>query len=145
LTATAAAGENPAVVDPSRLRDVPLFASLSHKELERVSRWADEVDVPEGKKLMIQDALGYEFFVIEDGHAEVSQNGERIRLLGPGDFFGEIALLETGRRTADVVAASPMQLVVMHRREFKQMQRELPDVAAKIERAIRERFREPPE
>ena len=130
-------------MEASRLRNVPLFASLSNRELERVAGWTDEVDVPAGKQLMTQDALGYEFFVIEDGHAEVTQDGERIRLLGPGDFFGEIALLETGRRTADVVAESPMQLVVMHRREFKQMQRELPDVAEKIERAIRERFREP--
>jgi CRP-like cAMP-binding protein len=132
-------------VDASRLRNVPLFASLSNKELERVARWADEVDIPEGKQLMTQDALGYEFFVIEAGQAEVTRDGERIRLLGPGDFFGEIALLETGRRTAGVVAESPMQLVVMHRRDFKQMQREMPDVAEKIERAIRERFREPPE
>ena len=132
-------------MDASRLRNVPLFASLSNRELERVARWTDEVDVPAGKHLMEQDALGYEFFVIEDGHAEVTQNGERIRLLGPGDFFGEIALLETVRRTARVVAESPMQLVVMHRREFKQMQREMPDVAEKIERAIRERFREPSE
>jgi CRP-like cAMP-binding protein len=132
-------------MDASRLRNVPLFASLSSKELERVARWADEVDVREGKQLMAQDALGYEFFVIEDGHAEVTQDGKRIRLLGPGDFFGEIALLETVRRTARVVAESPMRLVVMHRREFKQMQRELPDVAEKIEQAIRERFREPSE
>ena len=132
-------------MDASRLRNVPLFASLSNKELERVARWADEVDIPEGRQLMTQDALAYEFFVIEDGHAQVIRDGERISLLGPGDFFGEIALLETGRRTAGVVAESPMQLVVMHRRDFKQMQREMPDVAEKIERAIRERFREPPE
>ncbi len=131
-------------MDAARLRNVPLFASLSKSELERVARWAEQVDIPEGRQIIAQDAFGYEFFVIEDGHARVTQDGERIRLLGPGDFFGEIALLEMERRTAAVVAESPMQLVVVHRREFKQMQREMPDVAEKIEQAIRERFREPP-
>ena len=130
-------------MDPARLKAVPLFASLSHKELERVAQWAEDVDVPEGKRIVGQDAFGYEFFVIEDGHAEVVQDGRQIRTLGPGDFFGEIALLEAERRTASVVARSPMQLVVLHRRDFRHMQRELPEVATKIEQAIRDRYRTP--
>ena len=132
-------------MDASRLKSLPMFASLSDKEREQVARWTDQIDVKEGKQLIGQDEFGYEFFVIEDGHAEVLQDGERIALLGPGDFFGELALLETERRTASVVAQSPMKLVVMHRRDFKHMQQEMPAVAQQIERAIRERFRTPAE
>jgi CRP-like cAMP-binding protein len=140
LTAAPLAGET-ARVDLAHLKTVPLFASLSRKELEQVAQWAEEVDVREGESVVGQDAFGYEFFVIEDGHADVVQDGRQIRTLGPGDFFGEIALLESDRRTASVVARSPMRLVVLHRREFRHIQHEMPDVAAKIEEAIRERFR----
>ena len=132
-------------MDVARLKAVPIFAGLSDAELTHVARWTEEIDVPEGKQLIGEDAFGHEFFVIEDGHAEVLQDGESIRLLGSGDFFGEIALLESERRTATVVARSPMQLIVMHRRDFKQMEREMPAVAQKVEQAIRERFRTPAE
>ncbi len=130
-------------MDASRLKDVPLFASLSHREREQVARWADEVEVAEGRKIVPQDAFGYEFFVIEEGEAEVVKDGELLRELGPGDFFGEIALLEAERRTASVVARSPMQLVVLHRRDFRHIQREMPKVAEQVEQALRERFRSP--
>jgi CRP-like cAMP-binding protein len=70
----------------------------------------------------------------------VVQDGDKIATLGPGDFFGEIGLLETERRTASVVAASDMQLIVMFQREFKQMEREMPNVAERIRSAIRARL-----
>ena len=130
-------------MDASRLKKLAPFEGLAQKDLEQVARWAEQVDVPEGKALVTQGQFGYEFFAIEDGVADVVQDGERIRELGPGDFFGEIALLETERRTASVVARSPMQLVVLHRRDFKYVQRELPGVASRIEQAIRERYRTP--
>ena len=82
----------------------------------------------------------HEFFVIEDGAAEVRKDGERIAELGPGDFFGEIGLLETDRRTASVVATTPMRVIVMFQREFKQMEREMPAVATLIRSAIRARL-----
>ena len=99
--------------------------------------------MPEGKELTEQGRLGYEFFAIEEGSADVVQDGERIRQLGPGDFFGEIALLEGSRRTASVVATSPMTLIVMHRRDFRHMAHELPDVAERLEQAVRERLGRP--
>ena len=72
---------------------VPLFAGLSEHELERLPRWADEIDVPTGKRLINQGAFPHEFMVIEDGTAEVTHDGTHLADLGPGDFFGEMALL----------------------------------------------------
>ena len=127
-------------MDAARLSTIPVFSHLSKREREQVARWADEVDVPAGKELTQQGRLAYEFFAIEGGSADVLQDGERIASLGPGDFFGEIALLETDRRTASVVATSPMTLVVMHSRDFRQMAREIPDVAEQLQQAIRQRL-----
>jgi CRP/FNR family transcriptional regulator, cyclic AMP receptor protein len=70
----------------------------------------------------------------------VTKDGERIAELGPGDFFGEIGLLETERRTASVVASTPMRLIVMFQREFKQMEKQMPAVADRVRSAIRARL-----
>jgi CRP/FNR family transcriptional regulator, cyclic AMP receptor protein len=123
-------------MEVDRLEGISLFATLSRNELERLSRWIDEVDVPRGKQLARENEFAHEFFVIDDGAAEVRKGDERIAELGPGDFFGEIGLLETERRTASVVAQTPMRLLVMFEREFKQMEREMPAVAERIRSAI---------
>ena len=123
-------------MDAKRLEAVGLFAMLSRSELERIGRWIDELDVPAGKELTREGAIAHEFFVIEEGEASVRQEGEEIGTLGPGDFFGEIALLESPRRTATVVATTPMRLLVMHSRDFKAMERELPLVADRVRSAI---------
>jgi len=123
-------------VDAKRLEEVGLFAMLSRAELEKIGRWIDELDVAAGKELTREGAIAHEFFVIEDGEASVSQDGEEIATLGRGDFFGEIALLESPRRTATVVAATPMRLLVMHGRDFKAMEREVPLVADRLRAAI---------
>lgn len=127
-------------MDAARLESIPLFADLSHREREQVARWADEVDVKEGRHLVDQGEFAYEFFVIEQGTAEVTQDGRHLGDLGPGDFFGEIALLEKERRTASVVATSDMTLIVMTGRDFREMAREMPEVAEKIRSAIRQRL-----
>ena len=127
-------------MDVAQLEGIWLFSSLSRKELESLARWADEIDVPSGHALVEQGEFAHEFFVIEDGAAEVVQNGERIAELGAGDFFGEIGLLETDRRTASVVAQTPLRAIVMFQREFKQMEREMPVVAERIRAAIRARL-----
>jgi CRP/FNR family cyclic AMP-dependent transcriptional regulator len=126
-------------MDPARLKSIPLFAALSDREREQVARWADEVDVAEGKHLVDEGQFAYEFFVIEEGTAEVRHGEDTVASLGPGDFFGEIALLEHVRRTASVVATSPMRAIVMFGRDFRAMEAELPDVAARIRQAIEER------
>jgi CRP/FNR family transcriptional regulator, cyclic AMP receptor protein len=127
-------------VDAKRLEGVRIFSGLSKKELEQVAGWTDELSVREGYELATEGRFAHEFFVIEEGTAEVVQGGARIADLGPGDFFGEIALLETERRTATVRATSPMEVIVMFEREFKQMERALPAVADRIHAAIRARL-----
>ena len=126
-------------MDARRLDSIPLFADLSGRERARVAEVADEVDVEAGRELASEGRFGYEFFAILDGRAEVLQDGEHVRELGPGDFFGEIALLETDRRTATVVARTPMTLLVVHRREFRQLEHEQPHLAERLRAAIRER------
>jgi CRP-like cAMP-binding protein len=127
-------------MDATRLEGVGIFSGLSKKELGRLAQWTDEVSVSPGQALATEGTFAHEFFVIEDGSAEVTQGGERIAELGPGEFFGEIGLLETDRRTASVVATTPMKLIVMFQREFKQMEQEMPAVADRIRTAIRARL-----
>jgi CRP/FNR family transcriptional regulator, cyclic AMP receptor protein len=127
-------------MEASRLRGVRFFSGLSKKELERLAQGADEISVPAGQELATEGRFAHEFFVIEDGTAEVLRAGERIGELGPGDFFGEVALVETDRRTATVRATTPMELIVMFSREFKQMEHDLPAVADRIRAAIRARL-----
>ena len=128
-------------MDPDRLMALPLFAGLSQKDREAVARWADEVEVPEGKHLVDEGRFAYEFFVIEKGSASVVHGGAEVATLGPGDFFGEIGLLQTERRTASVVARSPMRLIVIFAREFQRMAKEMPALADRVRAAMLERGR----
>jgi CRP/FNR family cyclic AMP-dependent transcriptional regulator len=127
-------------MDAKRLRDVPLFAGLGKSELEQVGRWTTELDLPAGKVLGRQGSIAYEFFVIEDGVAEVRIDGEHVTDLGPGDFFGEIGLLERDRRTATVTATTPIRVIVMLGSEFRAMEREMPRVAEQVREAIQQRL-----
>ena len=92
--------------DPARLAMVSLFEDLSGEELDLLVSWTEEHEVSRGQSLVSEGAAGYVFFVIEEGTAAVERDGEFLRELGPGDHFGEIAILDGGRRTATVVATS---------------------------------------
>jgi CRP/FNR family transcriptional regulator, cyclic AMP receptor protein len=127
-------------MDAQRLRAIPLFSTLSKKEAEQVARWTDEVDVPAGKHLVEQGRFAHEFFAIESGTAEVLVDGEKVAELGPGDFFGEIALLEHQRRTATVTATSPITAIAMHERDFHAMAETMPAVCDRVRAAVRERL-----
>jgi CRP-like cAMP-binding protein len=126
-------------VDAKSLELVPLFAGLSSKEREKVARWSDSIDLPAGKHLLDEGRLPHEFFVILDGEVEVTHDGEHLATLGPGDFFGEIALIEHGRRTATVMTSTPTTLAVMSPASFSAMRREMAEVALRIDEAIRAR------
>lgn len=119
-------------MDAERLKRIPLFRELSRKELERLATWADEVDVKAGRHLMDQDAFPHEFMVIESGSAEVTHDGVHLADLGPGDFFGEMALLVEHRRTATVTATTDLTIIVMHERDFRAMDDEMPEIAGRI-------------
>ena len=127
-------------MDARQLEGVSLFSGLSKKERGPLARWTDEVSVPAGYALATEGRFAHEFFVIEEGTAEVTRDGEQIAELGPGEFFGEIGLLETERRTASVAATTPMKLIVMFQREFMQMEQDLLAVADRIRSAIRARL-----
>ena len=126
-------------MDETRLKSLPLFASLSKRELQQVARSCDEVDVPEGKSLMTQGESAYEFFVIADGTAEVSADGRHVADLGPGDFLGEMGAMAHAKRSATVVATSPMVLVVMTDRDLRHLESEMPTVHQKLSTAVEER------
>jgi CRP-like cAMP-binding protein len=126
-------------MNQDRLRDVPFFSSLKKKELELIARQADEVDVPAGKVLAKQGDLGDTFFVIETGTAEVVRDGQHVNDLGPGDFFGEMALLEADRRNATVTATSPMELIVMTRSSFRGIDKAMPELHRTVQQAIEQR------
>jgi CRP/FNR family transcriptional regulator, cyclic AMP receptor protein len=127
-------------VDTSKLGGIRFFSGLTKDELQKLAQWTDEIDVPAGEVMAEQGRFAHEFFVIEEGEAAVTQDGNQIAELGPGDFFGEIALLETERRTATVTASTPMRVIVMFQREFRQMEHEMPAVADRVRAAIRARL-----
>jgi CRP-like cAMP-binding protein len=121
------------------LRDVPLFAGCSKKELEQISRIADELDFKEGKTLIREGALGREFFVLVDGTAEVLRGGRKIDIAGPGDFFGEMALLTDQPRNASVVTTSAVDALIITARNFRSLMEGNPLIALKVMRAVADR------
>jgi CRP-like cAMP-binding protein len=129
-------------VDAHQLEDIPLFAELTRKQRERIARWADEVDVPAGYQLLVEGRFPHEFFVVLDGIVDVERGGTFLTELGRGAFLGEIALIEDDRRTATVVARTPVHAMVMGPREFDEMRQEMPTVAEQLERTAKRRLAE---
>ena len=125
-------------MDEAHLADIPLFASLSKSERAELAKYATELDVPEGTKLVREGEFAHEFFVIERGRAEVTRD-RKIAELGPGDFMGEMGLLGGVQRNATVTAATQMTLIVMSAAEFRTVSNALPGVAEQIKRACRQR------
>jgi CRP/FNR family transcriptional regulator, cyclic AMP receptor protein len=126
-------------MDQGRLKGVPFFSGMSKRELAAIGQQTDQVEVPEGKVLAREGDFGDEFFIIDAGTAAVTRGGETLAELGPGDFFGEMALLEEDRRTATVTAKTDMSLIVMTRASFRALVRDQPDVHATVAEAIAQR------
>lgn len=124
---------------PAELAAVPLFASLSEPDLAEVACWFDAKDVSESSRLVGEGASGYDFFVLASGGAAVTVNGEEVGSLRPGDFFGEIAILRDGRRSATVTTTAPSRLLVMFGTDFRRLQQEYPEIASQIEATMGER------
>jgi CRP-like cAMP-binding protein len=131
-------------MEPARLERLPLFAELDAEQRAEVASCVRDVDVVAGATLATQGENAYEFFVIEEGEAEVRRGGEVIALLRQGDVFGEIGLLVTGTRTASVVAVTPMKLVAMFSREFQRIQDRMPAVADTLRATMRDRVARTP-
>ena len=129
-------------MDVKHLDTIKLFDGLSKAQKAEVARQADEIDVEAGKRLVSEGRFGYEFFVIEDGKAEVVSDKKHVADLGPGDFFGEMALLGNTTRSADVITSTPVTAMVMTDTAFRSLTRKMPDVAEEIRAACRRRTEE---
>jgi CRP-like cAMP-binding protein len=126
-------------MDESTLRSIALFESLSPQARAVIAQHADELDISEGTELARQGEFAYEFFVIEDGSAEVLRDGERIAELGPGDFLGEMGIVGKVVRNATVTTTSPSRVIVMTEQDFRSMSRANPEVADRITAAVEQR------
>jgi CRP/FNR family transcriptional regulator, cyclic AMP receptor protein len=126
-------------MEPDRIARIPLFAALSEEERAEVAACLREVTVDMGTTLITQGENAYELFVIEFGEAEVRRGGEVIRRLGADEVVGEIGVLATGTRTASVVATSPMRLLALYTRDFKQLERRAPALAQSLRETMAER------
>ena len=112
------------------LRTIPLFKNLTDAQRARAAERLTEVHVDLGSVIARQGDFAYHLFVVMEGTAAVTIDGETVTSLGPGSTFGEIGILEHGRRTANVVAATPMRLLTMSLGDFEELATELPEFAA---------------
>jgi CRP-like cAMP-binding protein len=121
------------------LHRVPLFEGCSRKELGQISTLADEISVPAGTTLIKEGAKGREFFVLVDGTVDIRRKGRKLGSLDTGDFFGEIALLTDTPRSATVVTASPVRLLVIVGPAFRRLLDETPSIQGKVLTALARR------
>jgi CRP/FNR family transcriptional regulator, cyclic AMP receptor protein len=124
------------------LASVPLFSGCTTKELRDIAKATVELTLDEGKEFVTQGDVGREAFIIVEGSADVSRGGKKIATLGPGDCVGELALLDHGPRTASVVAATPLTVLVLGPREFLGVLDQVPTLNHKILASLASRVRE---
>jgi CRP/FNR family transcriptional regulator, cyclic AMP receptor protein len=122
------------------IKRVPLFGSASKSELEEIASLADEIDLPEGRQLIREGDTGREFFVLIEGSAEVERGGKKVASIGPGDFFGEIALIAKTPRNATITTTSPVRALVITDRAFRQLLDHSPQIAVGVLNALAERL-----
>ena len=127
-------------MDVAKLDGLQLFDGLSTQQLEMIAQYAVEVDVPEGKELVRDAALAWDFYVIQEGSAEVRHGQTKLGTLGAGDFFGEIGVMASDRRrTASVVATSPVKAIRLTTQQLRMIAEESPAIAERLRTAIAER------
>ena len=124
------------------LRAIPLFAGLGSADLTRLGQLADEVDVPQGRVLMREGEPGNQMFVIFNGRVSVERGGRGVKELGPGDWFGEMALLSEGTRNATVTASEPSRLFVVAHQDFHTLMDDVPAVRNSVLDCMAGRLRE---
>ena len=122
------------------IRSVPLFAHCDRRELEEIAAAADLIDVPAGLALVTQGQHTNEFVVIAQGASEVTRDGAQVATLGPGDFFGEIALFTGAPRTATVTATEPSTLLVLTDRAFGRVAEDIPSIQTNVLTVLAERL-----
>ena len=123
-------------MDAERLKSVAPFDSLSDQTRERFAVWVNELKVDAGRHLADQGDWAYELFMIEDGTASVVQDGNEIAELGPGEFFGEMGVLERGQRNATVIAKTPMTLLILSHWDVTRLRRDSPEWIAAVDLSV---------
>jgi cAMP-dependent protein kinase regulator len=126
-------------LDPSRLKSISLFKDIPDDALREIATFADEQSVSEGQHLVDEGDYSYEFMAIEEGSAEVLRDGQHVADLGTGDFFGEMGLLERDRRSATVVAKTPMRLITLTGWDLKRMEKSMPQAVQQIRTTMEQR------
>jgi CRP-like cAMP-binding protein len=122
-------------VDTSRIAAFPVLADLPPAELDELAAAMREVEVEAGAKVMTLDDYGTAIYFIEEGEADVlADGGEASQTLGPGEMFGEIALILTGQRTATVVARTPMRLLSLSGHDFERIRARVPELESSLRR-----------
>jgi cAMP-dependent protein kinase regulator len=124
-------------MNEARLQQVRPFAGLSPAERKMLARVVDEFSAEAGTTLVSQGDYGYEFMVIEEGTVEVIRDGRPVDTMGPGDFFGELAVLAAGgERNASVVATSPVRIITLTAHDMRNVRERMPQVGEQIDRVI---------
>jgi CRP/FNR family cyclic AMP-dependent transcriptional regulator len=126
-------------LDATRLKSIGLFEEVGDEELAEIAPFATEVSVEEGRELVREGDFSYEFMAIEEGEAEVTRGGEHVADLGPGDFFGEMGLLEKTLRNATVTAKTPVRLVTLTGWDLRRVERAAPEAMQRIRSVLEER------
>jgi CRP/FNR family transcriptional regulator, cyclic AMP receptor protein len=126
-------------LDAGRLKSIPLFQEVGDEELAQIAPFAQEISVEAGKVLVREGDFSYEFMAIEDGTAEVTRGGEHVADLGPGDFFGEVGLLEKTLRNATVTAKTGMRLVTLTGWDLRRVERTAPQAIERVRAVLEER------
>jgi CRP-like cAMP-binding protein len=122
---------------------MPLFATLTDEERERVAAWFEVEEHDAGSRIVHEGSPGYGLFVLDDGEVRIENDCGEVGRLGPGDVFGELALLGDGRRYADVVAVGDVGVLSMFGTHFREMQTSMPSVEASLERLADDRLARP--
>ncbi len=127
-------------MNPAQLEDLTVFSGLSRRQRKKIAQHADEIDILSGAKLVEQDRLATELYILKTGSADVFDGEDLINQLGPGDVVGEIGVLETHKRTATVIATSPISAVVMYGPELTALKNSVPALFAELEELIQTRL-----
>ncbi|HEX2849550.1 MAG TPA: cyclic nucleotide-binding domain-containing protein [Acidimicrobiales bacterium] len=114
------------------LARVPLFSALTARELREVAKHSEHTQVAAGDVLTEEGTIGHEFYVVLEGRASVTRDGREINTLGPGDFFGELSLLDRAPRNATITATTPLDVVILGQREFNAALDTMPGLAHKL-------------
>ena len=125
-------------MDRSRLAPISALSGCPDEELDAVARVASERTFADGETLMSEGDFGHSLFLVESGSADVLVDGNKVREIGPGEVLGEVAVLASGRRTASVVATSPVQVIAFFKPDVWRLEREAPEAAQRLRTTMEE-------